>query len=138
MGSMPHMPTGNYMYTHPNPNGPPPPPQQAQQFGYGAPTDYTFQYSTCTGRRKALLVGINYFGQQGQLRGCINDVTNISKYLIECFDYRREDMVILTDDQSNPMGLPTKANILRGMRWLVQDAQPNDSLFFHYSGKLPA
>ena len=64
-------------------------------------------------------------------------MTNISNYLIECFDYKLEDMVILTDDRPNPVSRPTKANILRGMRWLVQNAQPNDSLFFHYSGKLP-
>ena len=44
-------------------------------------------------------------------------------------------MVILTDDQQNPMSQPTKANILRAMHWLVKDAKPNDSLFFHYSGK---
>ena len=43
-------------------------------------------------------------------------------------------MVLLTDDQQNPMSQPTKANILRAMHWLIKDAQPNDSLFFHYSG----
>lgn len=43
-------------------------------------------------------------------------------------------MVILTDDQQNPMSQPTKANILRAMHWLVKDARSNDSLFFHYSG----
>ena len=93
-----------------------------------------FQYSNCRGRRKALLIGINYFGQRGQLRGCINDVKNMSTYLNQSFNYAREDMVILTDDQQNPMSLPTKANILRAMHWLVKDARPNDSLFFHYSG----
>lgn len=45
-------------------------------------------------------------------------------------------MVILTDDQQNPMSQPTKQNILRAMHWLVKDARPNDSLFFHYSGKV--
>lgn len=80
------------------------------------------------------MIGINYFGQRGQLRGCINDVKNMSTYLNERFGYAREDMVILTDDQHNPMSQPTKANILRAMHWLVKDARPNDSLFFHYSG----
>ncbi|KAI7232119.1 peptidase C14 [Hortaea werneckii] len=126
-----------------------PPPQQYQQpypqqhrmdiltslaFGHGAPGGYTFQYSNCTGKRKALLIGINYFGQRGQLRGCINDVKNMSTYLNSHFGYKREDMVILTDDQQNPMSQPTKANLLRAMHWLVKDARPNDSLFFHYSG----
>jgi hypothetical protein len=82
-----------------------------------------------------LLIGINYFGQKGQLRGCINDVKNMSTYLNQNFGYAREDMVLLTDDQQNPMSQPTKANILRAMHWLVKDAQPNDSLFFHYSGE---
>lgn len=59
----------------------------------------------------------------------------MSAYLAEHFGYKREDMVILTDDQQNPMSQPTKQNILRAMHWLVKDARPNDSLFLHYSGK---
>ncbi|ATY64730.1 Peptidase C14, caspase catalytic [Cordyceps militaris CM01] len=110
------------------------PPSAPQHFGSGAPQSYSFKYSQCTGRRKALLIGINYFGQRGQLRGCINDVRNMTSYLAEHFGYRREDMVILTDDQQNPMSQPTKQNVLRAMHWLVKDARPNDSLFFHYSG----
>lgn len=110
------------------------PPTAPVAFGHGAPQGYNFQYSRCTGKRKALLIGINYFGQKGQLRGCINDVKNMSTYLNQNFGYAREDMVLLTDDQQNPMSQPTKANILRAMHWLVKDAQPNDSLFFHYSG----
>lgn len=82
-----------------------------------------------------MLVGINYFSQRGQLRGCINDARNMSSYLVDHFGYKREDMVILTDDQQNPMSQPTKQNILRAMHWLVKDARSNDSLFFHYSGK---
>lgn len=126
--------THSNSYMHGNHNAPPPPPAQPQHFGTGAPSNYAFQYSQCNGRRKALLVGINYFGQRGQLRGCINDVRNMSQYLVEHFGYKREDMVILTDDQQNPMSQPTKQNILRAMHWLVKDARPNDSLFFHYSG----
>ncbi|KAK9415919.1 putative Caspase domain-containing protein [Seiridium unicorne] len=131
----PPMPTANSnSYNHGNHAAPAPPPSGPQSFGHGAPTNYAFQYSNCTGRRKALLVGINYFGQRGQLRGCINDVRNMSSYLVQHFGYKREDMVILTDDQHNPMSQPTKQNILRAMHWLVKDARSNDSLFFHYSG----
>ncbi|KAH9243467.1 hypothetical protein K456DRAFT_1717023 [Colletotrichum gloeosporioides 23] len=131
----PHMPTVNSNdWAHGNRGAPPPPPTGVQQFGHGAPEGYGFQYSTCQGRRKALLIGINYFGQDGELRGCINDVKNVSAFLVERYGYKREDMVVLTDDQREPMGQPTKQNILRAMHWLVQGAQPNDSLFFHYSG----
>lgn len=119
----------------PGPNAQNRPPAGPQAWGHGAPQNYAYQYSRCTGRRKALLIGINYFGQRGQLRGCINDVRNMTTYLSEHFGYKREDMVILTDDQQRQMSLPTKQNLLRAMHWLVKDARPNDSLFFHYSGK---
>jgi hypothetical protein len=59
----------------------------------------------------------------------------MSAFLHENFGYQRDDMVILTDDQQNPMSQPTKQNIFRAMHWLVKDARPNDSLFFHYSGE---
>ncbi|PNY27076.1 Metacaspase-1A [Tolypocladium capitatum] len=114
--------------------GPPPLPMAPQHFGQGAPQDYMFQYSNCSGKRKALLIGINYFNQKGQLRGCINDVTNVSMFLSEYYNYKREDMVILTDNQANPVMQPTRANMIRAMEWLVKDAQPNDALFLHYSG----
>jgi metacaspase-1 len=51
------------------------------------------------------------------------------------FGFRPEDTVILRDDDPNNHAvMPTKANMLRAMQWLVNDARPNDSLFFHYSG----
>ncbi|KAK7209462.1 hypothetical protein V2G26_016640 [Clonostachys chloroleuca] len=53
---------------------------------------------------------------------------------MERYNYKKEDMVILTDDQENPIMRPTKANIERAMGWLVGGAEPNDSLFLHYSG----
>jgi hypothetical protein len=121
-----------------DPNAPAPPSEGTRSLDSDAPAapqSYSFQYSNCTGRRKALLIGINYFRQRGQLRGCINDVKNMSAFLHENFGYQRDDMVILTDDQQNIMSQPTKQNILRAMHWLVKDAQPNDSLFFHYSGE---
>jgi len=44
-------------------------------------------------------------------------------------------MVILRDDNPpNPLSYPSKANMIRAMHWLADDAHPNDSLFFHYSG----
>ncbi|KAK9674763.1 Ca(2+)-dependent cysteine protease, variant 2 [Basidiobolus ranarum] len=90
--------------------------------------------SQCSGRRKALLIGINYFGTSSELRGCINDVNNIKKFLIEHYGFRPVDMVILTDDQRDPKFQPTRANITSGMYWLVNGAQPNDAYFLHFSG----
>jgi len=41
---------------------------------------------------------------------------------------------MLIDDTINPRQMPTRRNILDAMHWLVKDAHPDDSLFFHYSG----
>lgn len=102
-----------------------------QRFGN---TDMTYQLSNCSGRKKALLVGINYFGSNNELRGCVNDIKNMSNFLNSRFGYSYDDMVILTDDQNQRNKIPTKENIIRAMQWLVKDARPNDSLVFHYSG----
>lgn len=79
-------------------------------------------------------MGINYFGTSNALKGCINDVRNIAPFLNQRYNFAYDDMVILTDDQQNPAFRPTRVNIIRAMHWLVKDAKPNDSLFFHFSG----
>ncbi|KAF9113609.1 Ca(2+)-dependent cysteine protease [Mortierella sp. AM989] len=86
-----------------------------------------FQLSNCQGRKRALFIGINYFGQKAELRGCINDVKNIKNFVAQNFGFSEENSVTLTDDQQDPSRIPTRANILSAMEWLVQDAQPNDS-----------
>jgi len=67
------------------------------------------------------------------INSCINDVRNI-KTFIRRYGFREEDIVTLTDDQADPTRIPTRANIITAMQWLVRDARPNDSFFFHYSG----
>jgi len=68
------------------------------------------------------------------LRGCINDVNNIKKFIIENYGFKESDMKILTDDQLDPELIPTRENIIKAIKWLVHDPQMNDSYFFHYSG----
>ncbi|KAL0567169.1 Ca(2+)-dependent cysteine protease [Marasmius crinis-equi] len=48
--------------------------------------------------------------------------------------YRTEDVMVLRDDTTNPRKLPTRRNMIAAMKWLVEGAQKDDSLFFHYSG----
>ncbi|KAF9926528.1 Ca(2+)-dependent cysteine protease [Linnemannia zychae] len=114
-------------------NVPPPPPGWSMVQNTHIPAPTNFQLSNCTGRKRALLIGINYFRQKGELRGCINDVRNIKQF-IQRFGFFERDIVTLTDDQADPTRIPTKANIIAGMQWLVRDARPNDSFFLHYSG----
>ena len=83
-------------------------------------------------KRKALFIGINYFKTKSELRGCIADVKNVHDWLIA--NYGFHEICILTDDSNDPRGQPTRQNMINGMKWLVRDACPGDSFFFHYSG----
>lgn len=83
-----------------------------------------------TRRRLALSVGINYTGQDGALRGCLNDVVNLRTVLQRQFGYT---VTIMTDDTPTK---PTRANILAALRAIVsQSRQPDvDMVFISYSG----
>lgn len=94
-----------------------------------------FQASTCKGRKRAVLIGINYYHSEYQLRGCINDVNNIKEFLTGHYGFEESHMKILTDEQQPDSELfPTRENIVNAIKWLVHDPQENDSFFFHYSG----
>lgn len=109
-------------------NGLQKPTMQTQTFGGGS-----FQYSDCTGPKKAVLVGINYTGTSNQLNGCINDAHNVERFLLTK-GFSKDNIVILTDDSKMARAVPTRQNILDAMRWLVKDAQPSSSLWFSYLG----
>eukprot|EP01102_Stenamoeba_stenopodia_P013515 TRINITY_DN4396_c0_g1_i1.p1 TRINITY_DN4396_c0_g1~~TRINITY_DN4396_c0_g1_i1.p1 ORF type:complete len:411 (-),score=93.89 TRINITY_DN4396_c0_g1_i1:139-1371(-) len=95
--------------------------------GYVAPNAFK--------NKKALLIGINYIGHaRGQLRGCINDVRNLYAFLTQHYFYRPENMRVLVDDSPDPNCRPTRANIIAACKWLLQNNQAGDALFFHYSG----
>ena len=82
--------------------------------------------------RRAVLIGINYVGQKGQLSGCHNDANNIKKYLIKNQGFQEKDMLILMDDgRHHP---PTKANIMNAFDRIVQYSKAGDVVFIHYSG----
>ncbi|KAL1495267.1 hypothetical protein AB1Y20_017127 [Prymnesium parvum] len=85
------------------------------------------------GKKRALLIGINYVGQQGELRGCHNDVLSMKQY-IEKHGYSSDadSMKVLMDDGQHEM--PTMANIISAFGWLTHGIEAGDSLFFHYSG----
>ncbi|KAI8806407.1 caspase domain-containing protein [Cladochytrium replicatum] len=120
-------PPGGYQYQMPTATPQWTPPAGVQQYSFSSP---------CNGRKKALLIGINYFGQKGELKGCINDVKNIRNFLCNIYRFPSDSnsMLILTDDQNDWRFRPTRDNITSGMSWLAQGARPGDSLVLHYSG----
>ena len=92
------------------------------------------------GQKRAVLVGINYPGTDGELKGCLNDVARMRRCLVDRFGFDEAGIRVLADaDPSTPP--PTGANIRLELERLVADARPGDALFFHYSGhglQLPA
>jgi len=84
------------------------------------------------GARRAILIGINYQGQKGQLSGCHNDANNIKNYLINNQGFLEKDMLILMDDGRHHQ--PTRANIMNAFDRIVQYSKAGDVVFIHYSG----
>jgi len=94
------------------------------------------QFVRPSGRRKALIIGINYENTRAALRGCQNDAKNMSDLLRQNgYPDDSEHMVILTDKRTSPPNhQPTGRNIIKAIQWLVQGASHGDILFFHFSG----
>ena len=77
---------------------------------------------------KAVLCGINNYQTISDLRGCINDVKNISDLLTQVYNFEPAQIHQLTDDKV------TKAAIKREYDWLLSEARPGDRLVLHFSG----
>jgi len=78
----------------------------------------------------ALLIGIDYFGTDHQLNGCINDVNAMSIFL-QNNGFNNNNIKILTDNTNIK---PTKDNILNNFINLLKNAKSGDIIFFFYSG----
>ena len=85
------------------------------------------------GKKRALLIGINYVGQSGELSGCHNDVWNIRSYLIDVHGFEERYITILMDDGLHTS--PTRKNIMSAFRMLVKSSVDGDSAFCHFSGE---
>jgi len=78
--------------------------------------------------KKALLVGINDYQGISDLRGCLNDVTNMRHILKTYLGFKNKDIRVLVDNRA------TKANIIYRLEKMVATAKTRDFLVFHFSG----
>ena len=85
-----------------------------------------------TNEQRAVLIGINYKGQKGQLSGCHNDVLNVAQYLKEVQGFKEKNITILMDDDMHKP--PTKSAIISAYKRLVKQSKEGDVVFCHYSG----
>jgi len=110
--------------------------EQIPQLSASRPMDIETRFDLTpddfSGTKRAVLIGINYVGQSGELSGCHNDVLNIIEYLKDVHGFEEENMTILMDDGSHEN--PTKENIIAAYKKIVEESQSGDVVFTHYSG----
>ena len=83
--------------------------------------------------RKGLCIGINYVGSQWSLNGCAADAFNMRDHL-EKHGY---EVTVLTDDKRyGKYEFPTKSNIMKYLKKMVEEAQNGECthIVVHYSG----
>lgn len=76
---------------------------------------------------RALLVGINSY-PSSPLKGCINDINDMSAFLIAQCGFTINELKTLTDSNA------TKEAIINELNQLVNDIHAGDRILFHYSG----
>ena len=86
--------------------------------------------------KRALLIGCNYSTIPGaQLKGCINDVVNVRNMLVDAYGYSVQNMVVLRDDNpESATTMPTRSNILAGLKDIVAKSVAGDEIWIHFSG----
>ncbi|XP_074264603.1 metacaspase-1-like [Silene latifolia] len=88
-----------------------------------------------SGRKKAVICGINYKGSgEDELNGCINDAKSMKNLLINRFKFPESNIMLLTDEEKDRRRIPTRDNIIKAMSWLVDGVRAGDSLVFHFAG----
>ena len=86
-----------------------------------------------SGTKRAVMIGINYVGQDGELAGCHNDVLNMKEYLLDVHEFEEHNMTVLMDDGVHDD--PTRDNIMAAYEQIVNDSEPGDVVYLHYSGE---
>lgn len=85
--------------------------------------------------KKALTIGINYTSlSYCTLKGCIDDIENITNVMVGHYGYARENIVQLRDDNNNHEFQPTRNNILSHLKDLINDSGNLTEILVHYSG----
>ena len=82
-----------------------------------------------SGRKLALLVGINQYPRSTALSGCVTDVELQRELLIHRFGFKASDILTLTDSQASRENIETAF-----IEHLTEQAKAGDVVLFHFSG----
>ena len=88
---------------------------------------------TCTGTKRALLIGINYPGTPFELTSCHHDCSNVAEFLKRVHGFEDKEITMLLDDEATNVP-PTRDNLLTAFSEFSNACQPGDAAFFHFSG----
>merc|ERR1711983_209155 len=84
------------------------------------------------GKKRAVVIGINYFGTYSELKGCVDDAKKVNYFLKDNFGFEDKNITLLLDDGSTTK--PTKFNILYALKKMASDSKDGDVCFVYYSG----
>ena len=76
---------------------------------------------------RALLVGINAY-PGAPLRGCANDITDMTKLLVDKVGFQVSDIRLLVDERASTQEIKSR------IEWLILGLKEGDRVLFHYSG----
>lgn len=97
--------------------------------GTNGPKPTLIDFVVSSGKKIALIVGINYTGSSYALNGCVNDALSLSTFLKSTFGFNDSNIKLLTDETDEK---PTKANIMKYItEYITGDF---DSVWISYSG----
>lgn len=82
-------------------------------------------------KKVALLISTNYKNTEYELRGCNNDTQLIYSLLVKNFNYKKENINLLTDYTIKKC---TKDNIMYVFQNIVKESNNIDTIFIHFSG----
>jgi hypothetical protein len=88
-------------------------------------------------RKSAVLVGCTRYPSLPahlQLEGPANDVALMRRLLIDCYQFRCEDIVTLAEPEAGGQRLPTRENIRRELERLAKEAAAGDLIAILLSG----
>jgi hypothetical protein len=84
------------------------------------------------GTKRAVMIGINYVGQKGELSGCHADVKRMITYLKDYQGFEDKNITVLIDDGNHET--PTFRHIMNAYRKVARQSKAGDTVFLHYSG----
>ncbi|KAF5566591.1 metacaspase-1A [Fusarium napiforme] len=94
--------------------------------------------------RWALLIGVNYYPKDRHLHGSVDDVSDVRAYLEQHSATAIHSSVLTAtvpkdhlstkDPPETPDERPTRANVLKQLRLIIDSAKPGDHVYIHFSG----